>query len=193
MESKKKATERLSPEDRKAKRTEFETTLAKSQEDLDRELITREDVMFDYAKFLKDQDRDHFEAEKVFREILEKIGAPSRKLEIYLEILQMTIHQLNTQSVKTDIETCKKILEEGGDWEKKNKLKVFEGVYLMMARDFKKAAQLFLDSIATFTCSELIPYETFVFYTVISAIVTLDRGTIRKKVLHSPDILQSID
>ena len=39
----------------------------------------------------------------------------------------------------------------GGDWEHKNRLKVYEGVFAMYSRDFKRAAALFLDSIATFT------------------------------------------
>lgn len=41
--------------------------------------------------------------------------------------------------------------EAGGDWEHKNKLKVYEGVFAMYTRDFKRASGLFLDSIQTFT------------------------------------------
>lgn len=44
--------------------------------------------------------------------------------------------------------------------------------------------QLLLDSIATFTCYELFDYNTFVFYTVISSIVSLDRPVLRDKVTH---------
>ena len=59
----------------------------------------------------------------------------------------------------------------------------------MMIRDLKRAAELFVSSIATFTCVELMDYKSFVFYAVITAIVTVDRKTIRKEVVHSPDIL----
>jgi len=36
----------------------------------------------------------------------------------------------------------------------------------MADRDFRGAAALLLDGVATFTCTELCSYETFIFYTV---------------------------
>ena len=42
----------------------------------------------------------------------------------------------------------------------------------MMIRDLKTAASLFISSVATFTCAELMDYKTFVFYTVVTALVT---------------------
>jgi 26S proteasome regulatory subunit N7 len=83
-------------------------------------------------------------------------------------------------------------VEEGADWDKKNKLKIFEGVYCMMTRDLKTAAELFISSVSTFTCVELMDYKQFVFYTVITGMVTADRKTIKKDVIHSPDILAVI-
>lgn len=55
------------------------------------------------------------------------------------------------QCVKKLLVRAKTICEAGGDWEHKNKLKVYEGVAAMHARDFRRAAELLLDSIATFT------------------------------------------
>ena len=51
-----------------------------------------------------------------------------------------------------------------------------------MVRDFKKSAELFLDSIPTFNCSELISFNELVFYTILTSMVSLDRVDIRKKV-----------
>lgn len=84
------------------------------------------------------------------------------------------------------------MVDEGADWDKKNKLKIFEGVYCMLIRDLNRAAELFMSSIATFTCVELMSYRDFVFYTVVTAMVTQNRKTIRKEVVHSPDILAVI-
>lgn len=53
-------------------------------------------------------------------------------------------------SVKQHIEKAKKLCEEGGDWERKNRLKVYEGLFHMVTRNFKQAGELFLDSTATF-------------------------------------------
>ena len=62
----------------------------------------------------------------------------------------------------------------------------------MLIRDLNRAAELFMSSIATFTCVELMSYKDFVFYTVVTAMVTQDRKTIKKEVVHSPDILAVI-
>lgn len=75
------------------------------------------------------------------------------------------------------------LFEEGGDWERKNRLKVYEGLYCMSTRNFKKAANLFLDSISTFTTYELFPYDTFIFYTVLTSIISLDRVSLKQKVI----------
>lgn len=166
-------------------------TIIKEAEELKEDIDVR-DALLDKAVFLKDVAKYEEDAEKLFRDAYTKSGGASKKMEILFNILQMTIHNLNLPKIKTDIETCKSLLEEGADWEKKNKLKVYEGVYRMMIRDFKLAATLFLDSVATFTCNELLDYKEFVFYAVVTSMVSLDRGTLRKNVINSPDILAVI-
>ncbi|PWA89843.1 26S proteasome, regulatory subunit Rpn7,Proteasome component (PCI) domain protein [Artemisia annua] len=54
----------------------------------------------------------------------------------------------------------------------------------MSTRNFKKAADLFLDSISTFTTYEIFPYDTFIFYTVLGSIMSLDRVSLKEKVGH---------
>lgn len=61
-------------------------------------------------------------------------------------------------------------------------MKVYEGLYCMSTRNFKKAADLFLDSISTFTTYEIFPYDIFIFYTVLTSIISLDRVSLKQKV-----------
>jgi len=95
--------------------------------------------------------------------------------------------------VSKSVALCHKLVEEGGDWERRNRLKVYEAVHLLSTREFKRAAELLLDSLATFTCLELVTFETYIFYTVIASVVALDRVTLKKRVLHAPEILSVID
>lgn len=104
----------------------------------------------------------------------------------------MNIEKLDLESVKKDVTQCKLLVDDGADWDKKNKLKIYEGVYCMMIRDLKRAADLFVSSIATFTAVELMDYKDFVFYAVVTSMVSVDRKTLRKEVIHSPDILAVI-
>lgn len=55
------------------------------------------------------------------------------------------------RELKDRLKRAQELMAEGGDWERKNRLKVYEAIFLLATRDFKRAAQLFLDSIATFT------------------------------------------
>ena len=59
-------------------------------------------------------------------------------------------------------------------------------------RDFKKASAQLLDSVATFTATELLPYNQFVLYTVIASLISLPRADLKSKVVDAPEILQVI-
>lgn len=74
------------------------------------------------------------------------------------------------------------LIEEGGDWDRRNRLKVYQGLYCVAIRDFKQAAELFLDTVSTFTSYELMDYKTFVTYTVYVSMIALDRPDLREKV-----------
>jgi hypothetical protein len=104
------------------------------------------DAILDKAEFLSFEAKDYKESEKVFREAYKMTGGASKKMEILFEILLMNIEKEDIPVIKKDIAECHKLVEDGADWDKKNKLKIFEGVYCMMIRDFKKASDLFVSS-----------------------------------------------
>lgn len=122
-----------------------------------------------------------------------KTVAMGQKMDLMFSILRMQIFYDDWHGVKGSIEKTKKLFEEGGDWERKNRLKVYESLYLMSTRSFKQAADRFLDSIATFTTYELFTYQTSIFYTVLTAMISLDRVDLKKKVVDTPEILTVID
>lgn len=84
-------------------------------------------------------------------------------------------------------------MAENSDWDRKNRLKAYEALYNISIRNFKKAASLLLETLATFSAVELIDYETFIFYTVIMNIFSLDRVTLKQKIIDAPEILQVIE
>lgn len=76
------------------------------------------------------------------------------------------------------------------DWERKNRFKVYNAVHKLSIRKFSIASELFLDSLTTFTATELISFDRLIFYTVLTSILTVDRTTLRDKLLTCPDILK---
>ncbi|XP_040989879.1 26S proteasome non-ATPase regulatory subunit 6 [Juglans microcarpa x Juglans regia] len=121
-----------------------------------------------------------------------KTVAVGQKMDLVFYTLQLGFFYMDFDLISKSIDKAKNLFEEGGDWERKNRLKVYEGLYCMSTRNFKKAADLFLDSISTFTTYELFPYDTFIFYTVLTSIISLDRVSLKQKVVDAPEILTVI-
>ncbi len=81
------------------------------------------DAIFDKASFYKKVGQ--FEkAIEVFELALKKSVGVSKRLEVQFTLLQIYLQQKDLKNIKASIDKCKKFLEEGGDWEGKNKLKV---------------------------------------------------------------------
>ncbi|KAG6753180.1 hypothetical protein POTOM_043226 [Populus tomentosa] len=121
-----------------------------------------------------------------------KTVAVGQRMDLVFYTLQLGFFYMDFDLISKSIDKAKNLFEEGGDWERKNRLKVYEGLYCLSTRNFKKAADLFLDSISTFTTYELFPYDTFIFYTVLTSIISLDRVSLKQKVVDAPEILTVI-
>jgi len=70
--------------------------------------------------------------------------------------------------------------------------KVYKGYYALTTRDFKSAANNFLESISTFTSYELMTYKKLVEYTILTSIVSLKRADLGKKVIKGAEILECL-
>lgn len=75
-----------------------------------------------------------------------------------------------------------RLVDEGGDWDRRNRLKVYRGLHLISIRQFKQSGELLLDALSTFTATELVSYNDFVALTVIANGLTLNRVDLKKKV-----------
>jgi len=117
------------------------------------------------------------------------VGLGNRMDLVFLNIrigLFFTDHTI----IKANIAKAHQMLEEGGDWDRRNRLKVYEGLYAMSVRNFSLSAKLFLDAISTFTSYELMDYVQFVQYTVWISILALDRSELHKEVIKGSEILE---
>ena len=127
-----------------------------------------------------------------FKKVIEKTQSYNLKMDSVFEILHIGILYKDLALINEYIENCRKFLSEGGDWEKKNKLKVYEGLYYILTKKFKEAGKLFLEALMTFTNTELFEYKYFVFYTVIANIITVDRVTLKNRVIDNSDVVANV-
>lgn len=125
-----------------------------------------------------------------FRKTYEKTVTLGHRLDIVFHNIRIGFFYQDFDIIKRNLDKAKTLIEEGGDWDRRNRLKVYLGLYSVMMRDFKTASAQFLDTVATFTSYELMDYETFVIYTIFSTVVALSRTDLRDKVSRNAEILE---
>jgi len=130
------------------------------------------------------------EALTAFRLTYEKSVSLGMKLDLIFHQIRIGLFYMDHDLITRNLEKAQELIESGGDWDRKNRLKVYNGLYQMSIRNFKEAANLFLDTVATFTSYELMSYQTFVTYTVYSSILALSRPKLREKVVRGAEILE---
>ena len=77
----------------------------------------------------------------------------------------------------------------GGDWDRRNRLKVYRALSNLLSRDIKTSAGLLVDCIATFSCNEICTYQDFIVYTILSNVLHLPRPLLKEKIIDGPEIL----
>lgn len=89
---------------------------------------------------------------------------------------------------KKAVERAGALVESGGDWDRRNRLKAYNGLHLLTVRSYSSAAPLLLDSLSTFTSYELCNYSSLVIYAVLAGSVALKRVDFKSKVVDAPEI-----
>ena len=90
--------------------------------------------------------------------------------------------------MKKQIDRAKSLVDSGGDWDRRNRLKAYQGLHLLTIRSYNLAAPLLLDSLSTFTSYELCSYSSLVVYSVLAGSVSLKRVDFKSKVVDAPEI-----
>lgn len=90
--------------------------------------------------------------------------------------------------MKKQVDRANILVESGGDWDRRNRLKAYKGLHLLTVRSYNLAAPLLLDSLSTFTSYELCSYSALVVYAVLAGSLSLKRVDFKSKVVDAPEI-----
>jgi len=124
------------------------------------------------------------------RKTYDKTVTLGHRLDVIFYQLRLGLFYMDQDLIERNLDKAKTLVDEGGDWDRRNRMKVYQGLRAMSIRDFKSAADLFLETVATFTSYELMDYQTFVTYTVVCSLVALERPKLREKVIRGSEILE---
>ncbi|KAL5347782.1 proteasome regulatory particle subunit [Pseudogymnoascus australis] len=123
-----------------------------------------------------------------YEAVFEKTGVLGTKIDLVLAIIRLGLFYGDKVLVKKQVERASTLVESGGDWDRRNRLKAYEGLHLLTVRDYNQAAPLLLDSLSTFTSYELCSYSSLVVYSVLAGSVSLKRVDFKSKVVDAPEI-----
>ncbi|KAL2821981.1 26S proteasome subunit RPN7-domain-containing protein [Aspergillus granulosus] len=120
--------------------------------------------------------------------LLEKTTFLGSKIDLVLAMIRIGLFFGDTLYVKKNIERADTLIESGGDWDRRNRLKAYKGLHLLTVRSYSAAAPLLLDSLSTFTSYELCSYSALVIYAVLAGSLSLKRVDFKAKVVDAPEI-----
>lgn len=132
------------------------------------------------------------EALKAFRTTYEKTVGIGYRIDLVFNLIRLGLFFSDHKLINANIAKAKDLMEQGGDWERKNRLKTYEALYKMATRDMKGAATLFLEAVPTFGSYELMSYDKLILYTVITSVFALDRPDLRLKVIRSNEVQERV-
>ncbi|KAG6873412.1 hypothetical protein C0995_015837 [Termitomyces sp. Mi166 len=121
---------------------------------------------------------------------LEKTPGLGSRIDIVLTLARIGFFFGDNDLISTSLSKAEALTEEGGDWDRRNRLKVYTALHLLSLRQFKPAASLLSDALSTFTATELVPYNDFVALTVVANALVLGRVELKKKIISAPEVNQ---
>ncbi|KAH6629002.1 26S proteasome subunit RPN7-domain-containing protein [Boeremia exigua] len=123
-----------------------------------------------------------------YEAIFDKTGILGTKIDIVLAIIRLALFFGDKVLAKKSIERASALVESGGDWDRRNRLKAYTGLHLLTVRSHAQAAPLLLDSLSTFTSYELCSYSSLVIYAILAGSSSLKRVDFKSKVVDAPEI-----
>lgn len=137
-----------------------------------------------YAKIV-----DRTKAVETYEKALELPQSSGSKIDILLAVVRIEFFFNDYALVGKYLDQVKTHIDKGGDWERRNRYKTYNGIYLMATRKFAEAAKLLIDSLATFTSTELCSYEQVAQYAIVCGVLSLDRVDLKEKIIDLPELL----
>mmetsp|Transcript_12079 Transcript_12079/g.18033 ORF Transcript_12079/g.18033 Transcript_12079/m.18033 type:complete len:475 (-) Transcript_12079:99-1523(-) len=113
-----------------------------------------------------------------------------KKLDAYLEMTRVCSFWGDWKLMNETLTKAAKVIEKGGDWDRRNRLKAYQAMSYLCSRDLKSASTLLVEGIATFSCAELCEYSEFIMYAIVTNLLYLKRTEVKKSIIDGSEILQ---
>jgi hypothetical protein len=113
-----------------------------------------------------------------------------KKLDAHLEMARVCSFWGDYKQMKDTLADATKATAKGGDWDRRNRLKVYQAMSHILVRDMESASKLLVEGIATFSCTELCEYSEFIVYAILTSLLNLKRTELKKSIIDGSEVLQ---
>lgn len=147
------------------------------------------DATFDVAKFAaKSLSKD--EALEMYEKVLAfpKLSS-GKQMDALMECARVASFYGDLVKYQEVLDKITKVANESGDWDRRNRLKIYTALCKLLSRNVKSASSLLIDCIATFSCTEMCTYTEFIVYTMIANVLHLPRTELKQKIIDGPEVL----
>ena len=120
---------------------------------------------------------------------LPKLSA-GKRLDAHLEMARVRSFWGDFRGMGDTLASAAKAIAKGGDWDRRNRLKVYQALSFLLVRDVGSASKLLVEGIATFSCAELCDYPEFVTYAIVTGLLSLKRTELKKSIIDGSEVLQ---
>eukprot|EP00866_Antonospora_locustae_P002293 jgi/Antlo1/2293/1178 len=153
-----------------------------------------ENHVFEVDKLMSEyycQTLDTDNADRTMKRVEQQNLSSALHMDMLLCRIRMAMLLRDRGALEEAMHAASDLYERGCDWTRRNKFKVYEGVYLLRRGLFARAASLFSESLATFESPEICTYEKIVLYTIFAGLLSFDREEMRQKIVQSSDVLEA--
>ena len=114
-----------------------------------------------------------------------------KKIDLFMSVARITSFYNDTKKTDEYLHRAMTLAEVGGgsDWDRRNRLKIYNAIQYLLHRDIHKASKLLLDCISTFNAVEYCTYKEFIVYTILSNLLHLTRPELKRVILNGSEII----
>ncbi|KAJ2722183.1 proteasome regulatory particle subunit [Coemansia sp. Benny D115] len=133
-------------------------------------------------------------AHAAYEEIMQRTTTTlNQKLDVVFSKLRLGLFYYKPQIIQQEIERAHELVNKGGDWDRRNRLKAIECIWRCSQRQFKEASDLFIECLSTYASPELMSLADFVCHGALACAVVMPRADLKKKVIDAPEVVEVIN
>lgn len=127
-----------------------------------------------------------------FNNLANDLMAKDPSISLKLDILMCKIRIAIIFERRADLvryaEDAKFVFTSSSDWDRKNRFKVYLGLFHLIKAEFSEAAEQFSGALSSFDATELISFDALILYTVFTSLLTFNRDELRVKLIENSEI-----